>query len=380
MPIFNTKDRSRRELMRRGEGAYNFYDSCGRAAFDTFRSVVNEWAATMQAQEQAEITRRMQRGNDQQFYAALAELIVHALLINLNHRVVIHPHVPGRKARPDFLVVANDGSHLAYIEVTTFSPASATIASERRADTLYNAVTKAKLPAGCRLHYSQKKEGSRTPSQKQLVGDIELWAHTASHLQSHRFERGGWEVKVTLVTGFKSVVPPSGVILSSVEKARWVSGAQEIREALDEKKSKYGCPTIPYVIVVVDCKDEIIAEPRQELTEAVLGDEVVEEKLSASGTVRPYLIRSGGFWFKGRKPVHTNVSAVLLIPRKDIWHLADPEWQPILALHPWARNPLDPAILPLPRMVAHDDKWTLIQDRSAAEILSLPVPWPPDRS
>lgn len=347
--------------------------------FQRLPLLVNEWAAELPQSEQAELRHRMSKGTDQQFYAALAELLIHAMFVRLGHEVELHPKIEGTSRRPDFLVRSADGSILAYIEVTTYGPMDEEIAKAKRAAAVEKAVANAKLPPGCRLGYHLRAATDRMPRLNSLVADIERWASDAADISEQVFQKDGWSIELSLHRGFSAEVPTTGVIAASSGEVRWLSAAREIRGALETKASHYGALAAPYMVAVVDCRDEIVSSARDELTEALLGDEVVEDQLSASEAVRTYLVRRGGFWFKGRKPVHANVSAVLLLPRAGLWHLREPEWAPFMARNPWAEHPLPTALLPLPGFAARDDKWTFLEGTSAADILGLPQEWPPRR-
>jgi hypothetical protein len=301
------------------------------------------------------------------------------MFVRLGHRVELHPKIDGTTRRPDFLVRGVDGEVLAYVEVTTFGPTSEDVSKTKRAAEVRAAITKAKLPPGCRLGYSLRGATVRMPRVTSLVADIERWARDAADMSEQVFHRDGWSIELSLFRGSDDEVPSTGVIAAWGGEVRWVSGAKEIRDALKTKATRYGALTAPYMVTVVDCKDEIASGPRRELTEALLGDEVVEDHLSASGAVRTYLVRQGGFWFKGRKPAHANVSAVLLLPRAGIWDLRDPGWEPFMAVNPWAVHPFPAGLLPLPGFAARDDKWTFVEGTSVADILGLPLEWPPRR-
>lgn len=148
---------------------------------------------------------------------------------------------------------------------------------------------------------------------------------------------------------------------------------------MESKSRSYGTLNAPFILVVTDCKDELISEVHEELTEALLGDEVIEDTMSSSGTVRTALVRRGGFWFKGGKPVHQNVSSVVLLPAPGLWQLRTKEYAPVVAHNPWGQHPLAADFFPIPSWSTKDDRWTFTDGQPLADILGLPAEWPPSR-
>src|SRR5260370_17392531 len=43
--LFKDRERTRKDPLRRGEGLFEFYDTCASPAYDEFRSLVNRWLA-----------------------------------------------------------------------------------------------------------------------------------------------------------------------------------------------------------------------------------------------------------------------------------------------------------------------------------------------
>src|SRR5262245_49106572 len=57
--LFENRERTRMEPLRRGETLFDFYDSCARPGYDEFRSVVNGWLAQMPVKDRNELISRM---------------------------------------------------------------------------------------------------------------------------------------------------------------------------------------------------------------------------------------------------------------------------------------------------------------------------------
>src|SRR5258706_4763332 len=56
--LFEDRERTRKEPLRRGETLFDFYDSCASPGYDELRSVVNGWLAPMPADARNELITR----------------------------------------------------------------------------------------------------------------------------------------------------------------------------------------------------------------------------------------------------------------------------------------------------------------------------------
>jgi hypothetical protein len=102
--LFDDRQRTRSEPLRRGESLFDFHDSCARPGYDEFRSVVNGWLEQVPTHDDREkLISRMRYGGDREFGSALAELSVHALMLGSGCDARLHPEVPGSARRPDCL-------------------------------------------------------------------------------------------------------------------------------------------------------------------------------------------------------------------------------------------------------------------------------------
>ena len=107
MKLFEEKERTRQQPMRRGELLYSFYDECARNGYDEYRSIVNSWLDGFPEPDRRHLVLRMRRGGDGEFRSALTELIAHATLRGLGLDLSVHPSLPETSRRPDFAIVDN---------------------------------------------------------------------------------------------------------------------------------------------------------------------------------------------------------------------------------------------------------------------------------
>lgn len=71
--LFEDRERTRTEPLRRGEQLFEFYDSSASPGYDEFRAVVNGWLTQIRADDCAELISRMRYGGDREFGAALPD-------------------------------------------------------------------------------------------------------------------------------------------------------------------------------------------------------------------------------------------------------------------------------------------------------------------
>jgi hypothetical protein len=132
--------------------------------------------------------------------------------------------------------------------------------------------------------------------------------------------------------------------------ARIIKPHEKIRQAVQFKGSRYGTMTVPYLIVVADCKDELRAGHIGDAAlEAMFGTIVTNVWKDKNGkTVMKDGRATDGYWDTADARRHRDVSGILILPKPHLWDLRDERWQPILLRNPWAERPLPDDLLPLP--------------------------------
>lgn len=296
--LFDEKQRTRKEPLKRGERIFHFYDECARVGYDEFRKFVNLWISELPEQDREEIIARMKSGNDRDFQAALAELVVHAALKRLGCDIKIHPSIEGTTKRPDFAIV-KDGNVVCYVEVTTINVAVEESAEKNRENVLYNAIDRAKLPPGCLLGYSLERAGKKSPRTGPVVQAIEEWART-DHEQAkgtyvtRRFSVDDWEVEIDLLCGGSKETYENSIGIAD-GGAGWIAPHLDLRNTLNLKARRYGKLAAPYLTIVADAKGQLFGAQsvKDAITEAVLGDEVVRWREGQPAKVEHAI---NGFW------------------------------------------------------------------------------------
>ena len=195
-------------------------------------------------------------------------------------------------------------------------------------------------------------------------------------MRSRTFTAGEWTVELELFAGGKSADPAQGAIGIAFHRGGMIKPHRDLRDALEHKAKRYGELNVPYVIVVADGKDQLFSQDsiKSALTEAVLGDEIIQFK--SGGSAHQTFARNG-FWHGAAGARNRHVSAVLLLPDTELWKLRSESRQPTLAVNPWARRPLPDTLRALPHFEPENNLWVFREGMRFADVLELPDPWPP---
>lgn len=383
--IFEKKERSRTTPMKPGEGNFPFYDSSARPEYDTYRDLLNTWLSEMPDGDQAEMVARFRTGTGLQYQAALSELTIHAAMKRQGYAIELHPACGHPTRKPDFRAKRGDTQDVV-VEVTTFTPGVPEVSQSKRDADVYNALDKAKLPAGWRFGLDIVDHGDKPASLNKIRSDAEKWANEVAgddpmQSPSKIFEYEGWSIELTLYGGFDKEKPAERAIASSMGNVRIIDPAQEIRQAVEGKGSRYGAMIQPYLIVVADCKDELGGGDNngEAVVEAMFGTIITQATQDENGkTIVRDVRRTDGYWGTPDAPKHRGVSGVLLLPKPHLWDLREKRWQPLLVRNPWADHPLPDEFLPLPGFKhVKDASYSPTEGKMLADILELPAVWPP---
>lgn len=91
---------------------------------------MNEWFERWPSDHMEELRARFLSENDDDFFSAAQELILHELLVCLGGELTIHPEIPGARGRhPDFLMNEAQGTRI--VEATLAWDASQGLARRR---------------------------------------------------------------------------------------------------------------------------------------------------------------------------------------------------------------------------------------------------------
>jgi hypothetical protein len=383
--LFGVKERTRTTPKKPGESDFAFYDSSARQEYDLYRGLVNRWISEFPEPDRSGIVSRMQKGDSLQYQAALAELTTHAALKRQGYNVRLHPTCGHPTRKPDFEVQNAEAKPVAIVEVTTFNPAHDDIAQSQRDAAVYNKLDKAKLPAGWRIGLDIVKHGQKPASLGNICDAVEDWAAAAAGddplaTPTKTFNADHWSIEITLHGGFSKDVPAERIIATAMGDLRLIKPHEEIRDAVQFKGSRYGAMTLPYLVVVADCKEELQGGRIGDAAlEAMFGTIATLVWTDKNGEVAMEDRRAAdGYWGRPDAPKHCDVSGIIILPKPHLWDLRDERWQPVLLRNPWAARRLPDGLLPLPGFKYEPDRFVPADGTKLADILGLPTEWPPE--
>jgi hypothetical protein len=390
LTVFSNKTRTDDRPRMRGEDLFAFYDRSPRRPFEVFRELVNSWAAEIPDDPARDVVSRMRKGGDLGFATSLCEVILHRAIGRLGFALQAHPELPGTSNRLDFAIL-RDGERIAYLEVTTINPPDPHKPRDRWEGAIVGTLNAAALADDLRLIYEVGSYGKSSPSQKRIKTAVECWAH-----QNAAFARAGrrverildiddWRFRLRLLPGFKPRPGGRRIAIYGALNGRMVGAppsSEGLCKALDQKAAKYGKePGLPYVISVFDRTDSLAylsSEFPRQVAEVLFGTEQVQTVTSSGQAVTREIRNRDGWFGHSAAPRREYVSAALVFPQAEPWHLAEPRGQPLLVRNPWATQPLSADILPTNEFLIDEREGRVKQGRSMSQILGLPDPWPPE--
>jgi hypothetical protein len=170
------------------------------------------------------------------------------------------------------------------------------------------------------------------------------------------------------------------MIATAMGDLRIIKPHQEIRQAVQFKGSRYGAMTLPYLIVVADCKDELQGGRIGDAAlEAMFGTVVTDVWKDENGkTVIRDRRAADGYWGTPDAPKHRGVSGILILPKPHLWDLREERLQPILLRNLCSERPLPDDLFRLPGFEYKENHFVLKDGTKLADILGLPAVWPPE--
>jgi hypothetical protein len=321
---------------RHGEGWFEFLNRSASAYFGLVRDLVEDWFSHLPPEHQDSL-RGALRADDQPSASAFWELYLHEAYRRSGFEIEIHPEIPGRSTRPDFLLTQGDESF--YLEAVSVGRASEGVAEDRRLDQVHRVLAEMKVE-DFGLALSTYTIGPRPLATRRLRNALRTWLGeldpdqvTAAALSSPHagFDRlpkfswddNGWSLVFHAIPRgeWARGMPKSALGVMGPGEATIVDNVTGIRRVLSSKRSKYGPLDAALVIAV------------QSNTVYPTRDYEVENALYGVSSHRPAERAQGaghlfeeGFWFG-----HTG------------WRNADvPQILTIYGLVPWSVTKVQP--------------------------------------
>lgn len=390
MLLFSGGQRSQTGTQRHTHSAYAYLNAAVRPDAAAIRDMLTQWCSHYPLAHRTKLRTAFTSKRDRQHYGAFFELLLHEFFRQQKCYVDVVPTIVGLRKPPDFAIhhpVA--GAFLLEATVATETSDRDHGARAREAP-VYEALDRIVSP-NFWLTVKVDGEPRTTPPTKRLIQELTAWlakedydaacarmaAGQHDQLPHCSWEHEGWQLR------FQAV--PKGPNLRGRPDRRTVAmrtprfavrglTAEALRAAIIEKATRYGRPSLPYVIAVGVPHRHVAHEM---LLDAVFGQSGVLVSLDAIGNVRSTTPRRRGpaAWVWPEQPQNTRVSAVLVVHGADPWNFATGH---VEVLHnPFATHPLPL----LPRIATcrqgPEDHEGHHHGESLRTLLGLPHEWPP---
>jgi hypothetical protein len=370
------------------ESKFRYLNRSGRPAAQRIRELLDNWFSRYPERHHADLRGRFRSDTDTQHQAAFFELFVHELLLRMGATVEVHPAVPDRARRPDFLV-ASAGGNRSYVEAVVAADESREEAAARaRMNVVYDVLNRLDSPnffVGIKLRTQPEtpppgREICRFLAEKLADLDPDAlevqFAKSGFEALPHWLhEAEGWGIEFFPLPKSAPIRGQPGIrpIGLHFEGFRWLDARRSIRDAIVEKAGAYGALDLPYLIAVNALADHV---DTTDVMEALFGREQFTFRRDLGAAQRPEFSRvPDGAWTSAKGPRYTRVSAALVCtglgPSTLRWGSA------CLYENPWAARKYEGELNQLPRAIARDEntmEW--LNGTSLSDVFDLPPDWP----
>ena len=174
----------------KGESTYSFMDRVAGAFWDRVRAKIEDMVSRFCPDAVADITGRLQSGNDDQLRGAVWELLVHEALRRLGFTVTCHPDLDDTGTHPDFLAENEDCSF--YVEAKILSEDKIDADREQRRRRVYDEINDRVVSEKFWLRIQVDEETKQSPAVSRLAKDLQAWLDELEPDEvRQQFEQGG---------------------------------------------------------------------------------------------------------------------------------------------------------------------------------------------
>jgi hypothetical protein len=394
--LFGEDERTDDAYKKQAESLYKFLNRCARPEWEEVRCETERWYAEF-PEPKRDLLRRFRKKEVRQHLPAWWELYVHRLFVCLGYDIKVHPELPGREEKPDFLVTR--GSESLYVEATTAFNGDSIVNPHGQA-WVCDFIDSAHNP-DFMVDIEFPKVGIAWPGREEIVERLEEWlagldwadaraewdANCLAYMNSPRWrcqqEHRDWIIEylatpvqpeVRGMVGRRIAIYPSS-------RGSFVGDVAKIRVKLDDKGgNKYSSLDRPLdkpLVVALQLWHHV---DKVDLGNALFGSEQFVWLVDrVAGRVVPGSMRTervpDGYWRPGADPRGTRISAVLFGNTLSASSVASK--LPELWVNPWASAPL-PGLEPFQTTYVDADNKLATREatETAAAVFKLPSEWP----
>lgn len=379
--LFSPGPRAAEDSFRYSEPEFSYLDRSPRIAAARVRRRLQRWYMRYPADERAGLRQRFRSRNNVDHYSSFFELFVHELLLRLGCDVQVHPELPNRRKRPDFIFQSKGRN--AYLEASVVSGESRQKAAARaRIDVVYDVLDRLESPnffvglhilgspatppdANAIMRFLRERLAALDPDEVAAAfasaggGGVPRW----------RYEDENW-VEFFPVPRRSETKSEGSRPLGIFMRTGWSTAKHDIRKRLAAKAGRYGELDQPYVVALNVLEGGVDEEDTLDALFGTTQWNYREDTLDFIGSTR----NSDGFWLGPSGPKHTRVSAVLIVRHVSPWRVGHAS--ACLYHNPWAAKPYESQLARLPEVAMRDGKAHRTRGVSFRTLFRLPVKWP----
>lgn len=345
------------------ESHFGFLNRSSWVASDAARALMESWLADYPEEHRAELRRRLGDTNDTQHTAAWWELYLYRLFTRLGCTLEPHPTLSGTSRRPEFRLTTPGGSTFILEAITKRAGiVREDDRHEGREAALLGAINSVKHDVfGVSVEVvSVGKQTLRTRGHKRRIAawldgldpHEEKWDGDVED-EDYVINEDGWHVVLNPYRhgDWPNPQPEADDRLIGVGPllAGGVNVRTRIRDAIEEKRKRYGALDEPFVIAVLIDGYRV---KHRDVFGALMGTSAIQYTMATRdtpGTSR-WVRQNDGLWCRASGPVNTNISGLLVGSQSSVWNVDGD--LPTLFLNPWADHPLPTDLeLPFPRAI-----------------------------
>jgi len=384
--LFDDIARNDNRPARYAQPRFDYLNKSVRPECERIRNLLEQWFEHIPSKVQLEIRSRFRDNDDRQFASTFFELYLHELLLLSGFHIDFHPPIEGETTHPDFLVI-RDGKQLFYLEATIAASSDTRAATKARENQVYDTLNRMESPnffIGLEIYGAPD-----TPPQGRKIRNF-LERQLASlnpDEVTEQLKRGGsralpswnWKHEDWRITFFpipkstsaraKPGVRPIGL---QIPELSWHTPHIGIRNALQDKTTKYGHLDLPYVIAI-NVLDELDVGD-DDIENAFFGEEQCTVTFRDNRLIEHVPGRKpNGLWYGPNGPQNKRVSAILVAV--NLYPSSIAKVTPILWHNPWANYIIPRHIWSLPQSIP-DFRFVRLNGKRSWELLKLCPSWP----
>ncbi|MCX6564009.1 MAG: hypothetical protein NTU60_10460 [Candidatus Aminicenantes bacterium] len=387
--LFDEIERDFMGLHGHTEPLFNYLNRSSRPSMARIRELLENWYSNYPQESRHELRARFRSPDNIQHKGAFFELYLHALVSRLGYRIETHPTIPTISTKPEFLVYREEIPSF-YLEATLAAGPSEETAADKRKNEVYETIDRVDSP-NFFIGVNVEKSAIKAPPGRKWRGAIERWLPKLNpdeigakmksagleNLPTLIVEKEGWKVAFQAIPKSpqlrgKPGVRPIGmhfIPFHQCNEDEW------IRNAIEEKATKYGNLNMPYLIAI-NVLSVFSNEPHM-IMDALFGDEQVTAYFAPGGKTHDELTRASNGVLRGREgPRNTRVSGIVVLSDLSWGNIA--KTNPVLWHNPWASRPLDSELWPFPQWTLNEPKTKIVPKtgRDAGDFFGMLKEWP----